>query len=121
MMGALTDKRTYALLAALQAGDAVACAIPLAPIAKTLDDVGLDPRLRPVLPIVKGASAVGLASVYRFPALARVTTFMLTVYFALAVAFHVKVKDWSPSLVAAAWLLALFGAMTAKGPAVNRR
>ncbi|MCB0947980.1 MAG: DoxX family protein [Mycobacterium sp.] len=120
-MTALTSRRTYALLAALQAGDAVACAIPLAPITKALDDVGLDPRLRPVLPVVKAASAVGLAAVSRFPALARVTTFMLTVYFVLAVAFHIRARDWSPGLVAASSLLALFGAMTAKGPAVNRQ
>ena len=120
-MSALTAKRTYALLAALQAGDAVACAIPLAPITKSLDDVGLEPRLRPVLPIVKAASAVGLVAVYRFPALARVTTFMLTVYFVLAVAFHVKAKDWSPGLVAASSLLAVFAAMTAKGPSISRR
>lgn len=120
-MSALTARRTYALLAAVQAGDAVACAIPLAPIAKSLDDVGLDPRLRPVLPIVKAASALGLASVYRFPALARVTTFMLTVYFVLAVAFHVKSRDWSPGLVAASSLLALFGAMTVKGPSISQQ
>lgn len=120
-MSSLTATRTYALLAAAQAGDAVACAIPLAPITKALDDVGLDPRLRPVLPVVKAASAVGLASVYRFPALARVTTLMLTVYFVLAVTFHVKSKDWSPGLVAAASFLALFGAMTVKGPSVSRR
>ncbi len=120
-MTALTSPKTYALLAALQAGDAVACAIPLEPISKSLDAVGLDPRLRPVLPIVKAASAVGLASVRRFPALARVTTFMLTVYFVLAVGFHIRAKDWSPGLVAASSLLVLFGAMTAKGPAVSRR
>ncbi|MGD9621309.1 MAG: DoxX family protein [Mycolicibacterium sp.] len=120
-MSALTSPRTYTLLAAVQAGDAVACAIPLPPITKALDDVGLDPRLRPVLPIVKAASAVGLASVRRFPALARVTTFMLTVYFVLAVAAHVRAKDWSPGLLAASSLLALFGAMTAKGPDVSRQ
>ncbi|GJF15138.1 hypothetical protein NGTWS1803_29220 [Mycolicibacterium cyprinidarum] len=120
-MTALTSTKTYTLLAALQAGDAVACAIPVAPITKALDDVGLDPQLRPVLPIVKAASAIGLLSVYRFPALARVTTFMLTIYFVLAVAFHVRAKDWSPGLVAASSFLALFGTMTAKGPSINRR
>ena len=48
-----------------------------------------------------GWTAVGLAAVSRFPALARVTTFMLTVYFVLAVAF--LVWDWRrPAPVAAA-------------------
>ena len=116
-----TSRRTYAILAALQAGDAVACIGPIAPVKKALDDVGLAEEWRPALPIVKAASAVGLASVYRFPWLARLTTFMLTVYFMLAVGFHIKARDWSPGLVAASSFLGLYGAMTVKGPAVNRR
>lgn len=118
-MSALTSPRTYVALALMQAGDAVACARRIPPIEKALDDVGLAPELRPVLPIVKGASAIGLLSVYRFPALARLTTFMCTVYFVLAVAFHVKARDWSPGLVAASSFLGLFGAMTVKGPDVT--
>jgi DoxX-like family len=120
-MSTVTSPRTYAVLAALQAGDAVACAVKIAPIEKALDDVHLAPELRPVIPVVKAAAAVGLLSVYRFPWLARLTTFMLTVYFVLAVAFHIKARDWSPGLVAASSFLALYGAMTAKGPAVTRR
>ena len=118
-MSALTAKKTYALLAAMQAGDAVACAIPVAFISKAFDDVGLAEELRPIIPVVKAASAIGLLSVYRFPGLARVTTFMLTIYFVLAVAFHVKAKDWSPGLVAASAFLGLFGTMTVKGPSVT--
>ena len=115
-MSALTSKRTYAALAAVQAADAVACAIPLASIEQVLDDVGLPKELRRALPVVKAASAVGLLSVFRFPALARLTTFMLTVYFVLAMSAHVRAKDWSPALVAASSLLVLFGTMTVKGP-----
>jgi hypothetical protein len=118
-MGVLTSRRTYAALAVNQAGDAVACAMKLAPVTKAFDAVGLAPELRPVIPVVKAASAVGLLAVYRFPRLARLTTFMLTVYFVLAVAFHVKAKDFSPGLVAAASFVGLFGAMTVKGPAVT--
>ncbi|MCV7153123.1 DoxX family protein [Mycolicibacterium pyrenivorans] len=120
-MTVLTSTRTYATLAALQAGDAVACAVPIAPIEKAFDDVGLAPELRPVIPFVKAAAAIGLLSVYRFPGLARLTTFMLTVYFVLAVGFHIKARDWSPGLVAASSFLGLYGAMTVKGPSVNRR
>jgi hypothetical protein len=112
----LTSPRTYTALAVLQAGDAVACARQIPPIKKALDDVGLAPAWRPVLPIAKGASAIGLMAVNRSPALARLTTFMCTIYFVLAVAFHVKARDWSPGLVAAASFLGLFGAMTAVGP-----
>ncbi|HYO00699.1 MAG TPA: DoxX family protein [Mycobacterium sp.] len=118
-MTALTSRRAYALLAAMQAGDAVACGLQIAPIKKAFDDVGLAEELRPVIPVVKAASAVGLLSVYRFPALARLTTFMLTVYFVLAVAFHVRARDWSPGLLAATSFLGLFGAMTVKGPSVE--
>ncbi|MBX7454464.1 DoxX family protein [Mycolicibacterium sp. 3033] len=100
----------------MQAGDAVACIGPIAPVRAALDAVGLPENVRPVLPVVKAASAVGLLSVYRFPALARLTTFMLTVYFTLAVGAHVRAKDWSPGLVAASSFLALFGVMTVQGP-----
>jgi DoxX-like family len=120
-MSALTSKRTYAVLAAVQAADAVACLVPLASIEQVLDDVGLAKELRPVIPVVKAASAVGLLSVFRFPWLARFTTFMLTIYFVLAVSAHIRVKDWSPALVAASSFLALFSTMTVKGPAVSRQ
>lgn len=115
-MSALTSPKTYAALAALQAGDAVACAIPLPPIAKALDTVGLPDNIRPVLPVVKAASAVGLVSVSRFPALARLTTAMLTVYFVLAVGAHIRVRDTLVNALPSVFFLTLFGAMTAKGP-----
>ncbi|MGE0221434.1 DoxX family protein [Mycolicibacterium sp.] len=115
-MSGLTARRTYALLAAMQAGDAVACIGPIPPIKAALDAVGLPEDLRPVLPVVKAASAVGLLSVYRFPKLARLTTFMLTVYFVLAVGSHLRARDYSPGLVAASSFLTVFGVMTVKGP-----
>ncbi|MFS0898187.1 DoxX family protein [Mycolicibacterium litorale] len=74
-------------------------------------------ELRPLIPVVKAASAVGLLSVFHWPVLARFTTFMLTVYFVLAAGSHIRARDWSPGLVASSSLLALFGAMTVKGPA----
>ena len=46
---------------------------------------------------------------------------MLTVYFTLAVAFHLRAKDISPGLLAASSFLGLFGAMTVKGPAAQSR
>lgn len=120
-MSALTSGRAYAVLAAFQAADAAACVGPIAPIKKAFDDVGVPEELRRVIPIVKAASAVGLLSVFRFPALARLTTFMLTIYFVLAVGSHLRVKDWSPNLAAASTFLLLFATMTAKGPEVRGR
>lgn len=115
-MGALTSNRTYAALAAFQAGDAVACAIPVPYIEKSLDTLGVPPGIRWVLPTSKVASVLGLLSVSRFPALARLTTAMLTLYFALAVAAHVRVRDKVSATLPAAGFLLTYAAMTAKGP-----
>jgi hypothetical protein len=115
-MGALTSPKTYAALAAFQAVDAVACGVPVAPIKKTLDALGVPGNIRPVLPVVKTAAAVGLLSVTRFPALARLTTVMLTLYFVLAVGAHIRVRDKVVNTLPAASLLATFAVMTAKGP-----
>ena len=115
-MSVLTSRRTYAALAAVQAGDAVACAIPLAAIEKAFDDVGLLREVRPVIPVVKAASAIGLLSVFRWPPLARLTTVMLTVYFVLAVGSHVRARDFGPNIAAASMFLAIYGAMAVTGP-----
>jgi DoxX-like family len=115
-MGALTSPKTYAALAAFHAVDAVACGVQVAPIKKVLDDLGVPDNIRPVLPVVKTAAAVGLLSVTRFPALARLTTAMLTLYFLLAVSAHIRVRDKVVNTLPAASLLATFAVMTAKGP-----
>ena len=59
-MGGLTSPKTYAALAAFQAGDAVACAIPVPPIARALDTLGVPQNIRWLLPASKAASVVGL-------------------------------------------------------------
>ena len=69
-----------------------------------------------MLPVVKAAAAVGLLSVTRFPALARLTTAMLTLYFVLAVGAHVRVRDKVVNALPAALFLATFAVMTVKGP-----
>jgi hypothetical protein len=115
-MSVLTSPKTYVGLAAFHAIDAVACAVQVAPVKKTLDDVGVPDNIRPVLPVVKAAAAVGLLSITRFPALARLTTAMLTLYFTLAVGAHVRVRDKVVNGLPAAVFLAIFAAMTVKGP-----
>ena len=115
-MSALTARRTYLALAAFQAGDAVACAIPIRYIAESLDTLGVPPEVARALPVVKVAAAIGLLSVLRFPGLARLTTAMLTLYFALAVAAHVRVRDRVVNTVPAASFLLTFAAMTLNGP-----
>ena len=118
-MSALTSPKTYAALAAFQAGDAVACAIPLSPIAKTLDNLGISEDIRWLLPASKAASVIGLLSASRIPALARLTTAMLTLYFALAVGAHLRARDRIVNAVPAASFLATYALLTAKGPSVD--
>ena len=115
-MSALNSNRSYAALAAFHAADAVACAIPAPQITAALDAVNCPQQVRPVLPVVKAAAAIGLLAVYKLPALARLTTFMLTIYFTLAVGAHLKGKDYSPGLAASSSFLALCATMTAMGP-----
>jgi asparagine N-glycosylation enzyme membrane subunit Stt3 len=115
-MSVLTSPKTYAALGVFHAADAVACAVQVAPIKKVLDDVGVPENIRPVLPVVKAAAAIGLLSVTWFPALARLTTAMLTLYFVLAVGSHVRAHDKPVNAIPAATFLALFAAMAAKGP-----
>lgn len=115
-MSVLSSPKTYAALGAFHAVDAVACGFQVAPIKKVLDDLGVPDNIRPVLPAVKAAAAVGLLSVTRFPALARLTTAMLTLYFVLALGAHIRVRDKVVNALPAAAFLATFAAMTAKGP-----
>jgi DoxX-like family len=115
-MVALTSPKTYAALAAFQAGDAVACGIPIPPITKALDKYGVPQNIRWILPVVKAASAIGLLSATRIPALARLTTAMLTLYFVLAVGAHIRVRDRIVNTIPAASFLATYAVLTVKGP-----
>jgi DoxX-like family len=115
-VSAWTSPKTYAALAAFQAVDAVACAIPVAPVAKSLDTLGVPQEIRWILPASKAASAIGLLSASRIPALARLTTAMLTLYFALAVGAHIRVRDRIVNAIPAASFLAAYAALTLKGP-----
>ena len=112
----VTSPKTYAALAAFQAGDAVACAIPVPYLAKTLDALGVPENIRWMLPTSKAASAVGLLAARRFPALGRLTTVMLTLYFVLAVGAHLRARDKPVNALPAASFLALYAALAAKGP-----
>ena len=118
-MNPLTDRRTYAVLAAGQAGDAVISAIPIRTVSDCLDDVGFPQRNRWIFPVIKVASAVGLLSVTRSPGLARLTTALLAVYFVLAVGAHVRARDFGRNFAAASTLLAVFATLAVKGPSVR--
>src|ERR1700694_2787987 len=112
-MSTLTSPRTYAALGAFMAADAAFFAMPLPFITQTLDAIDFPMRYRWIFVPIKVASAIGLFSVTRFPALARLTAALLSVYFALAVGYHVRARDIGSSAAAAATLAAIFAAMTA--------
>jgi hypothetical protein len=118
-MTVLTSPKTYAALGAFHAVDAVACAAQVAPVKKVLDDLEVPDSARKVLPVVKAAAAIGLLSVTRFPALARLTTAMLTLYFILAVGAHIRAHDKPANAIPAATFLVTFAAMTVEGPRRN--
>ena len=80
-------------LAAFQAVDAVACAIPLGYIKRDLDHIGCPPKLQRALPVIKAASAVGLAAGLKSPKLGKLTAGCLVGYFTCAIGFHVRAKD----------------------------
>jgi hypothetical protein len=114
--GALTSRRTYAALGAFMAASAVADIKPMSIARRTLEAVHFPRRYWWIFPPIKAAAAIGLFSVRWFPGLARLTTAMLTLYFALAVGFHVRARDLGSSAATAGSLMATFAAMTAKGP-----
>ncbi|NDJ88130.1 MULTISPECIES: DoxX family protein [Mycolicibacter] len=112
----VSSPKTYYAMAAFMAFDAVIYAIPLRLVTEGLDAVNFPHRYRWIFPPIKAAAAIGLCSVARFPALARLTTVMLTIYFALAVGSHARARDLGSGAASASTLLALFAAMAATRP-----
>ena len=114
----LRSGKAYTALGAFMALDAVIYAIPLPFVTEGLDNVNFPREYRWIFPPIKAAAGVGLLAAKRFPALGRLTTAMLTLYFALAVGSHVRARDFNPSggIAAAGLFLATFGSMAALGP-----
>ena len=117
--GVMASLRTYDVLAAYLAASAVGDAIPMPFVTQVLDAIDFPPRYRWIFAPIKAAAAIGLLSARWSPGLARLTTAMLTIYFALAVGFHVKARDLSVAAVGAAANTALFAALTLKEPAIT--
>ena len=118
-LAVLQSGRTYTALGGFMAFDALIYAIPIRFVTEGLNKVEFPARYRWIFPPIKAASAVGLLAAQRFPALGRLTTAMLTLYFALAVGSHVRARDIGSSMGAAGTFLAIFATMTALGPRRN--
>jgi hypothetical protein len=112
----LKSGRAYTALGWFMAFDAAIYAIPLPFVTEGLDKVEFPRRYRWIFPPIKAAAAVGLLAARRFPTLGRLTTAMLTLYFALAVGSHFRARDLGGSMGAAGALLTTFATMTALGP-----
>lgn len=108
--------KVFGVLALIQAGDAAACALKAPPVVKAFDDLGVPHRIRWIFPPIKTASAIGLLAAGRHPALGRLTTAMLTLYFVLAVGAHIRAHDKPVNALPAAGFAATYAALTVKGP-----
>jgi hypothetical protein len=100
------SKRRFALrLAAMQVGDIVVTqAFPDRYGDAHLAALGVPPRLRSALPLIKGATTAALLVGMRRPRLRSVTGAALVVYYAAAVTFHVESDDpWTEIAPAAAY------------------
>ena len=95
------------LLLAIQAGDAVACAIPLGLIRRDLDRLGCPPAVQRAIPVVKAASVAGLLAGTARPAVGRMTTMALLGYFACAIGAHARARDPAWRYAAAVGMTAL--------------
>jgi hypothetical protein len=118
-LNTLRSSRAYTGLGLFMAFDAALYAIPVKFVTEGLDKVEFPARYRWIFPPIKTAAAAGLFAAGRLPAVGRLTTAMLTVYFALAVGSHFRARDLGSNAVAAGTFLATFAAMTALGPPVS--
>lgn len=103
----ITPGQAAKLLLAIQATDAVACAIPLAAIREDLERLGCPPWLQRTIPALKGASVLGLLAGRRYAGLGRLTTDAVVAYFGCALGAHARVRDPAWRWAAATGMLGL--------------
>lgn len=86
------------VLAVIQFGDALMCIKPMEFIAKCFDDVRWPRRLWWVMPPIKFAAAAGLVAGIWVPYLGAVTSVALVAYFVVAIAMHIRARDFGRNL-----------------------
>lgn len=98
-MSALPDPIWPVLvLAVIQLGDGLLCLKPVAFIAACFDAVELPVRMRWVMSPIKFAATAGLVAGLWIPYLGAVTSVALVVYFVLAIAAHIRARDFGRNL-----------------------
>ncbi|MGV0838478.1 DoxX family protein [Mycolicibacterium thermoresistibile] len=114
------SERTYRAVGVYMLFSAIVEARAPAFITRTRDTVGLPPRYRPVIAPIKAITGAGLVSAQRYPTLARSSAATLTLLFLLAVAAHIRVRDVSAAMCAAAVNAAVFATVWVHGPDAAR-
>lgn len=101
-----------AVLAVIQAGDAVLCCRPVRFVAECLEDVRFPRRFWRLLPPLKLAAATGLVLGIWVPPLALLTAAALVAYFLVAIGMHLRARDLGRNLfVNATGMLAVCAAV----------
>ena len=95
------EQRALAL-AAFQMGDLVVTQVSARFGDAHLDHLGVPPRLRPVLPIVKAAAAAAFVASARRPRWRSVVGAVMVSYYAAAATFHVLSHDRADAVPAIA-------------------
>ncbi|MFC3996291.1 DoxX family protein [Nocardiopsis sediminis] len=86
------------LLAVVSFGDGLMCLKPMAFIARCYDDVGWPPSMWWIMPPIKFAAAAGLVAGIRIPYLGAITASAVVLYFLVAIAMHIRARDFGRNL-----------------------
>jgi DoxX-like family len=86
------------VLAAITAVDGVLCLKPVGFIAQCFRNVGLPRRYWRLMPVIKFAATAGLLAGVWVPALGVLTTGCLVLYFLVAIAMHIRMRDLGRNL-----------------------
>lgn len=86
------------VLAVIQLVDAMLCLGPVAFIRDCFDDVGFPRRWWWIMPVIKFAAAAGLTAGIWIPGLGLLTGSALVLYFVIAIAMHVRARDFGRNL-----------------------
>ena len=85
-------------LALISFADAILCLKPVGFIARCFEDVGWPRKHWWMMPPVKFAAAAGLIAGVWIPGLAALTTACLVLYFVVAIAMHIRARDFGRNL-----------------------
>lgn len=96
------------VLAVISLGDGLLCIAPVGFVAQCFEDVHWQRKYWWMMPPIKFAAAAGLVAGIWIPGLAALTTACLVVYFLVAIAMHIRARDFGRNLfVNASGMLAI--------------